>query len=136
MRWPAALATTVAATLLLLLYLRSPIDLVPDRLGAIGLVDDLLLLVAAAWWLTRRLARARPRPAGPGDEARDEERWDPWAVLGLPPGASADAITRAYREQMKRYHPDRVADLGPALQHLAHRKALDIQRAYAELTRS
>jgi hypothetical protein len=34
---------------------------------------------------------------------------------------------------MKLYHPDRVADLGHELQELAHRKALDIQRAYAEL---
>jgi DnaJ-class molecular chaperone len=56
-------------------------------------------------------------------------------VLGVPRGASRDEIARAYREQLKRYHPDRVADLGPELQQVAHRKTVDLQRAYAELSR-
>ena len=42
---------------------------------------------------------------------------------------------RAYREQLKLYHPDRVADLGPELQQVAHQKTVELQRAYAELTR-
>jgi DnaJ-class molecular chaperone len=50
-------------------------------------------------------------------------------------GASREEIVQAYREQLKRYHPDRVADLGPELQQVAHRKTVDLQRAYAELTR-
>ena len=49
-------------------------------------------------------------------------------------GATRDEITRAYREQMKRYHPDRVGGLGDELQQVAHRKTLEIQRAYSELT--
>lgn len=32
---------------------------------------------------------------------------DPHAVLGVAPGASADAVTSAYRELAKRHHPDR-----------------------------
>jgi DnaJ-domain-containing protein 1 len=44
-----------------------------------------------------------------------------------------DELTRAYREQMKKYHPDRVADLPAEFQALAHQKAIEIQRAYAEL---
>jgi len=87
----------------------------------------LVLLVVAL-----RVARALlPRPSAPeplGD-------WDPWAVLGVARGASPGEIARAYREQLKRYHPDRVADLGPELQQLAHRKTVELQRAYAELTR-
>jgi DnaJ-class molecular chaperone len=54
-------------------------------------------------------------------------------VLGVPRDASPEDVTRAYREQMKRYHPDRVADLGPELQQVAHQKSLDIQRAFREL---
>jgi DnaJ-domain-containing protein 1 len=117
--------------LLLALYLRSPIDLVPDRLGGIGLLDDLLLLVAAAWWAARRLSRrgARPAPEPPAGDGP----WDPYAVLGVARSASPAEVTQAYREQLKRYHPDRVADLGEDLQRLAHEKTLALQRAYAEI---
>jgi DnaJ-class molecular chaperone len=31
---------------------------------------------------------------------------DPWAVLGLDPGADADALKRAFRQQARRWHPD------------------------------
>ncbi|MCH4893970.1 DnaJ domain-containing protein [Sphingomonas sp. SFZ2018-12] len=31
---------------------------------------------------------------------------DPWKLLGLAPGASADAIDKAYRERAKSAHPD------------------------------
>jgi len=134
MTWPAALAVGVA----LLIYLRSPIDLVPDRLGAIGLLDDVVVLAAGIWWVRRRLARAgmtRSRTSSVDQGAPENGHWDPYWVLGVARGASSDEITKAYREQMKRYHPDRVAGLGEELLQLAHRKALDIQRAYAEIGR-
>lgn len=124
MTWPAALA----ACLLLFAYLRSPIDLVPDRLGGLGLLDDLALIVVAILWVRRRMRRPGERPA-PAEPAP----WDPYAVLGVRQGASAEEITSAYRQQMRRYHPDHVAHLGDELQALAHRKTLDIQRAYGEL---
>ena len=124
MTWPAALA----ACLLLFAYLRSPIDLVPDRLGGLGLLDDLALIVVAVLWIRRRMRRTgeRPTPAEPVP-------WDPYAVLGVRQGASAEEVTSAYRQQMRRYHPDHVAHLGDELQALAHRKTLDIQRAYGEI---
>jgi len=135
MSWPTAIAVGLA----LLLYLRSPIDLFPDRLGAVGLLDDALVILAAIWWLRRRLARAEAErsrtSAADTEDATENAAWDPHAVLGVTRGASAEAITRAYREQMKRYHPDRVAHLGEELRQLAHRKALEIQRAYAEIGR-
>jgi DnaJ-domain-containing protein 1 len=92
----------------------------------------LLAFVLLAVRVTRALRSAR-RPSG-GTEAHAEP-WDPHAVLGVPPGAPRDAITRAYHEQLKRYHPDRVADLGTDLQRLAHEKTLALRRAYDELTR-
>jgi preprotein translocase subunit Sec63 len=88
-------------------------------------------LVALAWlWILRR-RRAEGSLTTPAP--RKQSRWDPYAVLGLACGASPEEIARAYHAQMKLYHPDRVADLGRELQELAHRKALDIQRAYVEL---
>jgi hypothetical protein len=35
---------------------------------------------------------------------------DPHAVLGLEPGASPEAVQRAYRELAKRFHPDRAGE--------------------------
>ncbi|MCW5891060.1 MAG: J domain-containing protein [bacterium] len=91
-----------------------------------------LLLVVAFILALVRVVRTLLRPRVP---APPPGAWDPWAVLGVPRGASRDEITRAHREQMKRYHPDRVADLGPELQQLAHEKTVALQRAYDELTR-
>ncbi len=89
----------------------------------------LLLLVFILLWL------GRPRRVTPRAQSADGAPWNPHAVLGVPPGASPDLVIHAYRERLKEYHPDRVAGLGPELQELAHRKTLDIQRAYDELTR-
>jgi preprotein translocase subunit Sec63 len=90
----------------------------------------LVLVVLALVWLRRRVLLPAPRP-----RAADGASWDPYAILGVPHGASRDLVTQAYRERLKEYHPDRVASLGAELQDLAHKKTLDIQRAYAELTR-
>lgn len=124
---------------LLLAYLRSPIDLLPERaLGAVGLLDDLLLLIVAGWWFRAQLRRAaaarQQRTAAPPPPRPDNAApWDPYAVLGIGRDASAADITHAYRARIKEYHPDRVADLGEDLRRLAHERTLTIQQAYEEL---
>jgi hypothetical protein len=140
----------VLACLAIVLYVRSPVDLLPDTMGPLGLLDDLLFSLAVVWWLRRQLrvppaprpnARQRARGTGfAGGGAHGDmggsatmPPWDPYAVLGIARGASADEISRAYRQQMKLYHPDRVADLGAELQEVAHRRSVDIQRAYEEI---
>jgi DnaJ-domain-containing protein 1 len=110
------------------LYLRSPIDLLPDRMGPVGFLDDLVVVGIALWWLQRHLTA--PPPSHSGEEPIPS---DPWELLGVAPGATPDAITHAYREQLKRYHPDRVAGLGNELQRLAHERTIAIQRAYETL---
>jgi hypothetical protein len=37
---------------------------------------------------------------------------DPYALLGVPPGAPSDEIAAAYREAAKRWHPDRAGAEG------------------------
>jgi DnaJ like chaperone protein len=120
-----------------LAYVRSPIDILPDQVGLIGFIDDLLVAVALVTWWRRRFAGRHgaaplPRPENATDRAATAP-WDPYAVLGVPRGAATGAIDRAYRERMKEYHPDRVAHLGEELRALAHQKTLAIQRAYTEI---
>ncbi len=87
----------------------------------------LVALVAAVLRVVRSLRASLPSPT-PGASA-----WDPWAVLGVPRSATREQVVHAYREQLKKYHPDRVADLGADLQRVAHQKTIDLQRAYREL---
>ena len=132
----------------LVLYLRSPIDLIPDRVGAVGLLDDLLALMIGAWWMWKRLPAVQSRYAGAGSGAgastsqgggaaeQRTGRFDPYEVLGISRGASQDEIKRAYHEQLRQYHPDRVDGLGDELQKVAHARTLDIRRAYDALKRT
>jgi DnaJ-domain-containing protein 1 len=96
-------------------------------LGVWGLLDDLAVVVLAVRWLRSRW------PFGGRPRREPAPRWDPYTVLGVRPDATPGEIGEAYREQMKRYHPDRVAGLGEELQRLAHEKTVAIQRAYEEL---
>jgi uncharacterized membrane protein YkvA (DUF1232 family) len=121
-----------------LLYAASPVDLVPDA-PPIGFVDDLIVLISAFWWIRQRLEKIpigeeEPRQRRPA-AGEKRQAWDPYAVLGIRRGASREEVAHAYREQMKLYHPDRVAELGEDLQRVAHEKSIEIQRAYQEVTR-
>lgn len=55
LRHPAAPGWLKLGTALIALYLLSPVDIVPDWLPAIGVVDDLVLVPLAIRWLLRRL---------------------------------------------------------------------------------
>ena len=158
MYWLARLVTYCGPLLLgvlWLLYLISPIDLFPDGIPYIGRLDDLLALFVI-YWLSRRLQARTARPSstagspaggqqGPSGTADQQEEpaataeengtIDPWQVLQVSPGASAEEIHAAYKTLMLKYHPDRVAHLGEEFHQLAHRKTLEIQRAYAMVKR-
>jgi DnaJ-domain-containing protein 1 len=129
-----------------LLYLLFPRDLIPDFFGrGLGLIDDLLLMAALGIFYRKRVrdladrngdGSAQGESAGRERKARQKApAVDPYQVLGIPVTASHDAIRSAYRSRMMEYHPDKVAHLGKELQELAHRKALEIQKAYEQLTK-
>jgi DnaJ domain len=58
----------------------------------------------------------------------DRRGLDPYEVLGVEPGAGPDEVTAAYREQAKRWHPDRAGAAGA-------RRMAEINAAY-ELLRA
>jgi len=129
----AGLTKLVRPVLLLmaaLLYLRAPIDVIPDG-TLIGFLDDLLVLLAALYFGRSTPSAAPPPP--PVRPARTVVDFDPYGVLGVAPNASQIEIARAFRDKMKQYHPDRVSGLGDELQKVAHEKSIEIRRAYDAL---
>ncbi len=57
---------------------------------------------------------------------------DPYEVLGVTKGASKDDIRKAYRELVKRYHPDKFQSNSDMLK-LAEEKMKEINEAYTYL---
>jgi len=53
---------------------------------------------------------------------------NPYAVLGISPGAGLDEVRKAYRELAKKYHPDKHTD--NPLSGLAEEKFKEINEAY------
>lgn len=59
---------------------------------------------------------------------------DPYAVLGVSPSASDDEVKRAYRELVKKYHPDNYAN--NPLADLAEAKMKEVNEAYDAIVKS
>jgi len=57
-----------------------------------------------------------------------------YEVLGLEPAADTDAIKKAFRREIARYHPDKVIHLGAEFQELAATRAAELTVAYKTLT--
>lgn len=74
-------------------------------------------------------ARIRRRHLSPAAD-------DPWAILGIEPGADAAAIKAAYHALVKRYHPDRALAEGVPAEFIrvAEARMADINAAYDQLT--
>jgi len=126
------------AIVLSVIYLLSPLDLLPERgLGRLGLIDDFLLAGTLYWYYFLRPAAGRARARVDGEEnkksASEEPARDPYAVLGLEKNASPEEIKHAYRELANKYHPDKVSHLGEEFREIAHRKFKEIRRAYEQL---
>lgn len=57
-----------------------------------------------------------------------------YELLGLEPTADAEAIKKAFRREIARYHPDKVIHLGGEFQEMAAIRASELTVAYKTLT--
>ncbi|MFO7931771.1 MAG: DnaJ domain-containing protein [Thermodesulfobacteriota bacterium] len=142
---------------LVLIYVVSPYDLIPDLMPLLGRIDDIGLVAVLIYYLkTGRVpgfvsrimgwfsggakrggtrSQTGKQGSSGSDPGRNHEAGrDPYAVLGLSPGASNKEIHEAYRKLAQQYHPDKVSHLGKEFQELASRKFVEIQEAYETLT--
>jgi len=60
---------------------------------------------------------------------------DPYTILGINRGASIDEIKKAYRDKLKKFHPDVIENLklGPEYREMFEEKTREIQKAYESL---
>ncbi len=57
-----------------------------------------------------------------------------YELLGIPTAASPDEIKRSFRQQIARYHPDKVQHLGAEFQEMASARAAELTQAYRTLS--
>jgi DnaJ like chaperone protein len=82
-------------------------------------------------------ARAERHYAGapPGEGARAISLEDAYAILGVRPGDTPDAIRKAYRRLLSQHHPDKLVSKGlpDEMMRLASQKTHEIRQAYERI---
>jgi len=98
--------------------------------------------LVSAIWTRRKLGSASKRDneqsaAKMDIDSRSIETGRAWyEILNVSPSAPMPEITNAYRAQINRYHPDKVAHLGPEIRRVAEEMTTQINAAYEEAMRS
>jgi DnaJ-domain-containing protein 1 len=89
------------------------------------------MLVSTFWRSKRNETNAQAENKNdPAQKTNDGRSW--FDVLEIRQTATADEIRTAYKSQMSKYHPDKVASLGEELKAVAERKAKEITEAYRD----
>lgn len=140
--------------LLCILYVLSPMDLLPDVLGLPGRFDDLLVALGTLYYLytsSRKIpgvgGSKRAGAANEGRQGQEERReskgsssgraarepGDPYSILEVNRGEDLEEIRSRYKEKLLQYHPDRVQHLGKEFQDMAERRTKEITEAYQRI---
>ena len=56
-----------------------------------------------------------------------------YSVLGVPSAATDAEVKKAYRDMVRKYHPDMVSTQGESVQRTAERKTQEINEAYQNI---
>ena len=100
-------------------------------------VISMLVLWVVLTVIRAAIDRAAPKNPryrhGPAPSVQAQRR-EALAILGLYDNAKPAEIKKAYRDMAAKYHPDRVAHLGPELVELTSEKFKQINAAYEFLT--
>lgn len=64
-----------------------------------------------------------------------KEEGQHYAVLGITKSASDSEVKKAYRSLVKKYHPDKLQDIGEEQKKGAEEKFLEIQKAYEAIAK-
>ena len=145
-----------------LAYLISPVDIIPDLLlPFVGWIDD-GVVIATIYYLIRFgklpnffFKKQNPFKQPPGqnhasftskEETNKKDDYQqsnknrssksiptPNEILGISPDASKKEIQNAYKQAIKKYHPDKLSHLGKDFSNLANEKFLEVQKAYDTL---
>ena len=113
------------------------------------LVSFLLLLgllliqrVMGAWIGERpdKKKRADDTQRSKGQQRRERRQATPprapsWKVLGVSQEASLEEINRHYRQAIRMYHPDKVAEMAPEIIALAERRTKELNAALSQAKR-
>lgn len=135
----------ILLTILALIYLLNPFDLVSDFLPGWGWLDDGFILfllwkyIYQPWIRQKQQERYHQSSSHQFHEnqhaqyGKREDPKDPYTVLGIGKNATRDEIKSAYKKLVNKYHPDKVQYLGEEFRQLAEKRFKEIQEAYQQL---
>lgn len=123
------------------IYFLVPTDLLPDFLGIIGRLDDLVIILLLYWRYKKTIANyyhsgnsSNSQQTSGSTNASVKSALNPYQILNLEPGASQTEIKKQYLKLASQYHPDKVEHLGDDLKAVAKEKMIEIQKAYEALS--
>jgi uncharacterized membrane protein YkvA (DUF1232 family) len=131
------------------IYVLSPYDIIPDFIVGWGWIDDIIFLYAL-WRIFKYISQRssgyqnyyyhQSRQSFEQNQGFSDKNTtsqyspdDPYTILNVPRGASAEEIKKAYRELANKYHPDKVVHLGDEFRELAEKRFKEIEEAYRKL---
>ena len=104
-----------------------------------------LLLIQRMWaWIGDRpdkkkragdtqRSKGQQRARRKRQEAPQRAPW--WEVLGVSQEASLEEINRHYRQAIRMYHPDKVAEMAPEIIALAEQRTKELNAAFSQAKR-
>jgi uncharacterized membrane protein YkvA (DUF1232 family) len=136
-----ATAKIILFLLLAVLYILVPLDIIPDRLGRVGRLDDFFIAFTVIYWFffkpfiddLRGKTNSNAEKEKPSDEKKPAP---PWQILGVSKNAGTEEIKKAYHDKIRQYHPDLVNKMGPEIQKVAANESRKINQAFAQLQKT